>query len=110
MIDRAAASVWYGALDALSELGHRNLVEVMAMATTRKHRQTKNHYHNRKTEPKPPPNQKVKSLKKLAQQNPNQGQWIEEVKRTTIQSIKVGERSIWNAAKFYSIPASFIGN
>jgi hypothetical protein len=52
----------------------------------------------------------MKPLKRLAQQRVNRGQWTEEVMQIAIQSIKTGERSIRNAAKFYSIPASSIGD
>jgi hypothetical protein len=36
------------------------------------------------------------------------GQWTEELMQTTILSIKLGQRSIRNASKFFSIPASSI--
>lgn len=41
---------------------------------------------------------------------PSQGKWTEELMRTAIDSIKSRERSIRNASKFSSIPASSIAD
>ena len=48
--------------------------------------------------------------KKSNASGPSRGQWTEESMKIAIESIKSGERSIRNASKFFSIPASSIAD
>ena len=60
--------------------------------------------------PKSKPLQKsISNRKYVVQKGFARGQWTEELMQTTIQSIKLGQRSIRNASKFFSIPARLLG-
>ena len=48
--------------------------------------------------------------KKNNASGPSRGQWTEELMKIAIDNIKSGERSIRNASKFFSIPASSIAD